>query len=248
MVPKMPVKRRLTDTVIYLGMALLAALAAGCTGGKSHAAPRPLASLVIVRVAPPKVAVTPKPAEERPAQAGPEILPRSSWALKDPIEPRLEPMGQVTRITIHHEGMDVQDEGSATAVKDELRRIQQSHEDRLHAGDIGYHYIIDYNGRIWEGRPLKYQGAHAGNGDANRGNIGVALMGNFEYQRPTRAQLDSLATLLKYLAHKHSVPVGHIYTHREIRKLYDIGYTACPGKYLQQQVDLMRKVLASAER
>jgi hypothetical protein len=244
----MPTEHRLTYTVMSLGLALLVSLASGCGGGRGHAAPRPLASLVIVPIAPPRPVVEPKTAAERALPGAPDILPRSSWAVKDPIAPRLEPMGQITRMTIHHEGMDVQGDCSATVVKDELRRIQQSHEDRMHAGDIGYHYIIDYSGRIWEGRSLKYQGAHAGNGDANRGNIGIVLMGNFDVQRPTRAQLSSLTNLVEYLAHRYNIPVDHVYTHREIRRKYDLGDTDCPGKYLQQQVDLMRKILASAQK
>jgi hypothetical protein len=225
------------------------AVTAGCTGNKGHAvAAAPLASLVIP--APPAPVVIPKP-QAPPGEiipGAPTILARSTWANQAPIAPRLEPMGAITRLTLHHEGMDADRLASRSDVIDQLQKIQVEHERRMHAGDIGYHYIIDCAGRIWEGRPLKYQGAHAGNGDANRGNIGIVLMGNFEIQRPTAAQLASMKNLVNYLMVKYRIPVTRVYTHCEIRNKYDIGNTACPGRYLQREVDVMRRQLAVAEK
>jgi len=177
----------------------------------------------------------------------PEIISRSDWASSAPIASRLVPMGKITRITIHHEGMDPEEEAPISVVKDELIKIQKSHQERMHAGDIGYHFIIDSNGRIWEGRPLKFQGAHAGNNGANKGNIGVVLMGNFDIQRPKVAQLNSLRALLTYLMDKYDVPVSNLYTHREVYKMYGLGTTDCPGRYLQKEVDSMRTRLAEAD-
>jgi hypothetical protein len=210
---------------------------------------QPLASLELPPVpppAPPVVAQTKEPVEAD-VPGMPKILPRSMWAAQPPITPRLEPMGRITRITIHHEGMDTDVESSMSSVESQLRKIQRSHEERMHAGDIGYHYIIDSMGRIWEGRPIKYQGAHAGNGQANRGNIGVVLMGNFDIQRPSSAQLSSLKSLVAYLMAKYKVNVSGIYTHREIREKEGPGYTDCPGKYLQREVNNLRSRLASAQ-
>ena len=155
-------------------------------------------------------------------------------------------MGKVSRITIHHEGMETTEESSVEGVKEELRLIQKSHVNRSIAGDIGYHYVIDYNGRIWEGRPVKYQGAHAGNGDANKGNIGIVLLGNFEVQRPTQAQLNSLETLTDFLMKRYDLTCARVFTHKEIRKKYGLSATACPGRYLQSQVTLIRTSLAEA--
>lgn len=230
-------------------MSVVAILAGGCKGqGSSGAQCKPMVSLVLpapVVVAPPVVAKADDGNEAWPSEL--DIIPRGNWSICAPIVSRLEPMGQVTRITIHHEGMEVESVSSTSAVKEQLRKIQASHKERLHAGDIGYHFIIDCNGRVWEGRPIKYQGAHAGNGDANRGNIGIVLMGNFEVQKPTRAQLDSLRALTSYLMSKYHVTSSRLYTHREIRAKYGIGDTECPGRYLQREVDMMRKVLVAKE-
>ena len=41
--------------------------------------------------------------------------------------------------------------------------------------DIGYHYLVDRNGKVATGRPLERQGAHVKG--RNKGTIGIALFG-----------------------------------------------------------------------
>jgi len=227
--------------------ALTLAVAAGCKGPEGReVSAAPLSSLV-VPAAPVEVPV-PEAAPEEVIPGAPTILARSTWSKQAPITPRLEAMGAITRLTIHHEGMDAERFATQQDVIDQLRKIQTEHERRMHAGDIGYHYIVDCAGRVWEGRQLKYQGAHAGNGDANRGNIGIVLMGNFEIQKPTAAQIASMKNLVNYLMVKYRIPVTRVYTHCEIRNKYDIGNTACPGRYLQREVDALRRQLVVAEK
>lgn len=243
MIDRMRISARL-----LMAMCVTTVILCGCKGqGARSAECKPLVSLVKPAPPPPAPVIVRAEPEEEPWHSELDILPRSAWSTCAPIDSRLEPMGKVTRITIHHEGMEIESLCSASEVKDKLRKIQASHKERMHAGDIGYHFIIDYNGRVWEGRPLKYQGAHAGNGDANRGNIGIVLMGNFEVQKPTRAQLSSLRALTSCLMSRYQVPVSRLYTHREIRAKYNIGDTECPGRHLQREVDIMRRVLASRE-
>jgi N-acetyl-anhydromuramyl-L-alanine amidase AmpD len=103
----------------------------------------------------------------------------------------------------------------------------------MRAGDIGYHFIIDRAGRIWEGRPLIYQGAHVK--DENEHNLGIMTLGNFDRQSPTTAQLMTLQHMLAYLRHQYSVPVSKVYTHQELNP------TACPGLHLQPRIVAMRK-------
>ncbi len=222
---------------------------AGCTNpGATTAQMVPLRSLVLPLPPAPKPPVAVAPVVPfRPSVRPPfEILPRLDWCRSNPIVNRLVPMGHITRITVHHEGMDAAEECSLSEVKQELRTIQRGHEQRMRAGDIGYHYIIDYNGRVWEGRDLCWQGAHAGNNSANKGNIGVVLLGNFEVQHPSEAQLAQLRTLLDYLMSKYDIPPSKVYTHREIKRLYGLDGTDCPGRYLQSEVNSMRRRLAQA--
>ena len=88
-------------------------------------------------------------------------------------------------------------------------------------------------GRLWHGRDLRYQGAHVP--AHNEHNIGVMVLGNFDLQQPTRAQMVTLQDTLIRLKRIYRVPVTRLYTHQELTP------TRCPGSSLQpQMVDLRR--------
>ncbi len=173
---------------------------------------------------------------EMPAKTpAPELstIPRSSWAPDPPIRKRLDRMERVTKITVHHEGSGVNTHTSRGDVVADLCDIRRIHLDRMRAGDIGYHYIIDREGRIWEGRPVAYQGAHSG-GIANVGNLGVMLLGNFDLQKPADRQLKVLRHFLANQMRVYTVPQSQVFTHQELRA------TRCPGRHLQRYMDKVR--------
>ncbi|HEB61174.1 MAG TPA: hypothetical protein ENJ06_05050 [Phycisphaeraceae bacterium] len=151
--------------------------------------------------------------------------PRSEWAGAAPIVSRMNPMGRVEHITVHHEGMAPVYFDSTRDVASQLDLVRRSHLNRMQAGDIGYHFIIDRAGRLWQGRPLAFQGAHVKY--HNRHNLGVMVMGNFDKQSPTQAQRDALVTFLRKSQSAFNVPVRLVHTHQELAP------TACPGVTLQ---------------
>ena len=57
---------------------------------------------------------------------------------------------------------------------------------------------------MWEARPLVYQGAHVK--DHNPGNIGVVVLGNFEQQAPSEAQLAAVRKHLSALMRAYGCP------------------------------------------
>ena len=138
-------------------------------------------------------------------------------------------------ITIHHDGMTSFTSTSKSATKARLETIRKAHlrRDGGRWGDIGYHYAIDPAGRLWEGRSLKWQGAHVK--ARNEGNIGVVVLGNYEKQSLNRAQSAAIESTLKLLMKKHSVPVSRVRTHQEW------AATACPGKSLQRLMVTLRR-------
>jgi len=161
------------------------------------------------------------------------------------MKSKLNPMGRITRVTVHHEGIDCPQVYTMADVAERLNKTRSGHMrpaggGGLGAGDIGYHFCIDAVGRIWECRPLRYQGAHAGNGPANRGNIGIELLGHFDHVRPTAAQKKSLENLLRYLLSRYGLKSSDIYTHREIKRVYGLPATRCPGTYGQRLVKEIR--------
>lgn len=159
------------------------------------------------------------------------LIPRSSWDRTPPNRARLSSAGRYSRITVHHEGTDPFYATSHTYVARELRTILGSHRARRY-GDIAYHLILDYTGRVWEGRSLSYEGAHVLSN--NSGNIGILLLGNFERQRPSSAQIAALNELTRVLRGICGIRRNRIYGHR------DLSPSVCPGRQLYPYVSQLR--------
>ena len=94
-------------------------------------------------------------------------------------------MTPVRHITIHHDGMPPVSLNSRAQIAARIEVIRAGHRAKGW-GDIGYHFIVDPQGAVWQGRALLWQGAHVK--DRNEGNVGVLVLGNFDSTRPTAAQ------------------------------------------------------------
>jgi hypothetical protein len=156
----------------------------------------------------------------------PIILPRAIWEntanLKNLLDwyPEEASLAQtkensppdyfsIDRIIIHDMGCDVKHLGCNDKKLNPLTIIQNIY--RYHAvtrgwGDIGYHFIIDYWGNVYEGR-------YGGNGvrgahtyydrkcnNFNVGSVGILLMGNYEKVEPSEVMYKSLARLIAWIA------------------------------------------------
>src|SRR5262249_47022704 len=76
--------------------------------------------------------------------------------------------------------------------------VYDEHVNENRWGDIGYHFMIDRDGTIYEGRSLRYQGAHVSG--HNPGKIGIAFLGDYTTQDNTRAQIGSARYLIDELS------------------------------------------------
>jgi hypothetical protein len=175
--------------------------------------------------------------------AGLALQRRASWNPMPLIAGRLDPMERIFRLTVHHSGEYFRDT-SPSACAAHIQKIQHEHIADRNWGDIGYHFVIDPAGRVWEGRDLRWQGAHA-RGDNNRGNIGICVLGNFvrgkDGQRPTEPQLAALRQLISELTNRYAIKPAQIYSHR------DFVQTECPGPYLAEVVAEIAHSLRTAE-
>lgn len=84
--------------------------------------------------------------------------------------------------------------------------------------DIGYHFVIETDGKIVEGRPLHRQGAHVSG--HNKDNIGVCLVGGIDRKGNTENnfninQMLSLESLVKYLSLEYDIDKNRIKGHRD---------------------------------
>jgi hypothetical protein len=167
------------------------------------------------------------------------VIPRSRWTSAKPNLRVSKPMNGITRITVHHSAMNSTGLSSERAVIDHLEKIRRNHVGRTdertgaHWVDIGYHYIIDPSGRIWEGRPTSIEGAHVSR--TNDHNLGVMLLGSFTEHRPTPAALETLDRFVAAQMRIYRVAPQRVYTHQELRK------TECPGRTLQAYMNATRQ-------
>jgi N-acetyl-anhydromuramyl-L-alanine amidase AmpD len=115
--------------------------------------------------------------------------------------------------------------------------------------ELAYHFVIGNgtgsgDGQIEVGSrwPKQKWGAHAKTPDNqfNDFGIGICLVGNFDIDRPTSAQLRSLTKLLAYLTKTYHIPPGRLLGHGEIKP------TDCPGRNMNI-AEVRRTVAALAQ-
>ena len=214
------------------------ALLAGCAPSRLAALPGGQWGDAEPGLADPPCAATPAEALAAglpPCSAAlPWAKPRADWTTAPPDESDLNPMLPIEAITVHHDGLDALVTGTALGeMASRLERYRVGHRARGWA-DIGYHLVIDRGGVLWEGRAVRWQGAHVK--DHNEGNVGVLVMGNFELQQPTAAQLASLERVLAELMAAYGVARSRVLTHLE----WPGARTSCPGRNLQPRIEAMR--------
>ena len=120
-------------------------------------------------------------------------------------------------------------DASWRAAVQHARDAQSLHKNIRGWKDVGYHYMIDWEGRILEGRPLDYLGAHVEK--HNTGSVGIVLMGDFTRQRRTDKQITSLRSLINWLIARSEISAKDISGH------YQMKSTICPGIYLNNVWD-----------
>ncbi len=150
---------------------------------------------------------------------------------------------KVTKIIIHHTATTANLDNPKQAIRD----IYYWHTMVKGWGDIGYNYIIDQQGNIYEGRAggEGVIGAHAGEG--NNGSIGIAVLGNYQNQDPPEAVVTALVKLIKVKAKLHGINTEGFSEFRgknlpNIMGHRDIMATECPGDHLYALLPLIREM------
>jgi len=153
----------------------------------------------------------------------PYIINRADWGAR-------QATGEYTShspdwITIHHTATP---QNGASRV----RSIQNYHMHNNGWIDIGYHYLIGSQGNIYEGRPVDVVGAHVGG--YNTGNVGIAVIGNYQNEDINQRQQRGIEELGAWLCSNYSISPQRIYGHR------DFSSTVCPGDYLYDRLPDIR--------
>lgn len=126
----------------------------------------------------------------------------------------------VQTLTVHHTADGSTDPDPAARVRAIYRNNAVNQADPY--GDMGYNYLIDENGRVYEGRWSGTDGtpAHDSAGRLvtgahvagyNSGNVGIALLGTLTDRPASAAARATLTQLLADLATRHSIdPLGKV--------------------------------------
>ncbi|HKW49424.1 MAG TPA: peptidoglycan recognition family protein [Gemmatimonadaceae bacterium] len=142
---------------------------------------------------------------------------------------RLRVPQHITSITLHHEGSPEPLRPSDDPVA-KLRGLQSWGERDRNWWDVPYHFLIDLDGRIYEGRDWHYMGETNTTYDPS-GHLLISILGNYNRQEPTQKQLDAIADLMAWATTEFHVPLDSIRGH------YQYAETNCPGKNLRKYLE-----------
>lgn len=180
-----------------------------------------------------------------PPYPEPVILGRRAWGAAEPAG-KMRPH-KPTFITIHHTATGQND---SLSIEQKMRNLQYFSQKAARLGDgrrkppwtdVPYHFYIDLHGHIAEGRDVRFAGDTNTNYDP-RGHIGIVLEGNFEYEQPTKTQIASLRSLIRWLAAKYDIPATAVKGHR------DYAATVCPGRHLEARLYRLKMELEQGRR
>jgi len=178
------------------------------------------------------------------------IVPRAGWGADESLRfdengeeiwpPRYAP---IQKVIVHHT-VTKNDPPDPAAT---IRAIYAYHAVTLGWGDIGYNFIVDWQGRAYEGRygGPNVVGAHTAG--YNTGTLGIAVLGDFTSTAPPQPVLDALARLIRTRA-GHLDPAG-IGPFRDLLDVPNIGghrdynITECPGDQLYARIPVLRGML-----
>ncbi len=119
--------------------------------------------------------------------------------------------GQLDAIFVHHTaGTNSYSKAQSAQI---VRGIYAYHTKSRGWPDIGYQFLVDRFGRVFQGRSGALDdnpiGAHAGG--YNTGTIGVSVMGDYQVARPSSAVMNALTRVIAWKAYRYGVgPKSHV--------------------------------------
>ncbi|MBO0609167.1 cell wall-binding repeat-containing protein [Myceligenerans salitolerans] len=186
---------------------------------------------------------------------GPTIITREEWG----AAPRCDDPGDgptwypapdgLEKAAVHHTA-GANDYATVAEAMQQIRNDQAFHQDSNGWCDIGYNFLVDKWGNIYEGAAGSIEepiiGAHTGGW--NTGTVGVSMLGNYQEVAPQEAQLTGVGNIIGFKLARYGVDpegtstftaVGHTeggkyYPGDQVELAHVFGHrdthaTACPG-------------------
>jgi hypothetical protein len=192
------------------------------------------------------------------AASQPRIHSRAEWG-GEHCPTRGVSYGRVRAATVHH--TVTANEYTRDQVPAAILAVCRFHRNTNGWSDIGYNFVVDSFGRVWEGRDggvdEAVMGAHAQG--YNSQTTGIANLGTFTSVPQTEAAIGALARLIAWKLGNHGVrtggttrltsaggesaryPYGHTRRFQKVLGHRDTGWTACPGEQLYYQLSELRE-------
>jgi hypothetical protein len=195
------------------------------------------------------------------AEAPPAMIARSQWDPGGQCPPRAAPQyGRVNMAFVHHTVSDT--DYAAEASPSMVLAICRYHRNANGWNDIGYNFLVDKYGRLFEGRAGGIDRAVVGAQAQgwNSQSTSVSNIGTYSDVPQTDAGLAAMADLLSWKLGVHGVPVtgqvtltsaggsanrypsGAQVTFERISGHRDGGKTECPGQALYEQLPQLREL------
>ncbi|MCW2758929.1 MAG: N-acetylmuramoyl-L-alanine amidase, family 2, partial [Nocardioidaceae bacterium] len=179
--------------------------------------------------------------------AKPQIYSRAQWGADERIRDQSAPAYGTVQTGFVHHTVNANDYTEAQ-VPALIRGIYAYHVQSRGWRDIGYNYLIDRFGRIWEGRyggvDKAVVGAHTKG--YNEVSFAASAIGNYDIAQPPPAVMTAFAQLFAWKLSLYGIPASQTGINvkgkilNAINGHRDVGQTACPGRYLYAQLPNIR--------
>ena len=191
-------------------------------------------------------------------------MSRAAWGANEAIRTSQRAYAPVRKLVVHHTASPTNPSDPAGWV----RKTYEYHVLGRGYSDMGYNFMIDHRGRIYEGRWARaYAGGETHTGQnpeglgvigghalgMNTGSVGICLIGDFTTGRPTQVAINSLVWLLAWECWVHQIDpmgsdryvslLGVEKTFANICGHKDVGNTICPGPAVFNQFPAIRKAV-----
>jgi len=128
-------------------------------------------------------------------------------------------------IVIHHSASP----NASVKGMDYYHRVERHMENGL-----AYHFVIGNGHSMKDGEiaighrwTAQLDGGHLASEALNKKAVGICMVGNFDEDRPTKRQMESLHALVDFLLARCHLSADAVKTHQQINPIY----TRCPGKH-----------------
>ena len=204
------------------------------------------------------------PASASAAMSQPRIYTRKEWGADESLRDGSPNYTSSIKAGFVHHTAGANGYASSDVPKI-LRGIYAYHTKSNGWSDVGYNFLVDRFGRVWEGRyggvTKPVLGAHTGG--FNSETFGVSALGNFDKTAAPAAMTDAIAAVMAWKLSLHYVnpngttsltssgggtsryPAGRKVTVNVISAHRNMGYTSCPGTNLYAKMSTIRSKVAA---